>query len=127
MRVLTLLLVALSVSTAGSEPNWAPDTATIGKLEATLQSSGIPARGLGKVRELSAYNRYYAGYLSGDQKMIEGEFIEPFGEKSKPTSVHIVGSRKELPRVFDGGCSIVHIVYSVGSDRIISARCNGIA
>lgn len=34
---------------------------------------------------------------------------------------------EELPLVFDGGCSVVTVVFDVARDRVVSTKCNGVA
>jgi len=33
----------------------------------------------------------------------------------------------ELPQIFDGGCSVVTVVFDVGLDKIERVGCNGVA
>jgi hypothetical protein len=41
--------------------------------------------------------------------------------------VYLVRSKKDFPAIFDGGCGIVSIVYSVKPAKIVSLACNGVA
>ncbi len=59
--------------------------------------------------------------------MISGELVLPFGSKMKSAGIYIVSSKREFPTIFDGGCSVMHVVYDVEAGRVVSLQCNGIA
>ena len=58
--------------------------------------------------------------------MIRGELVIPTGPEMK-LGIHVVGSEKDFPLIFDGGCAVVNIVYSVEQEHVISLKCNGYA
>jgi hypothetical protein len=70
---------------------------------------------------LSLYDRYYAKGEGKDTGFIVGIFRYNADQKG---DVHIV-KYSSLPIVFDGGCNVVRIRYSVDNHRIESAECNG--
>jgi len=70
---------------------------------------------------LSSYVRYYAGEIANQKRFVKGVFLY----KTVPGRVEIVESDR-LPQVFDGGCSVVNLVYSVDEQRVISIFCQGV-
>jgi hypothetical protein len=58
--------------------------------------------------------------------MIRGELALPIGSKMKPAGTYVVGSKREFPMIFDGGCAVMHIVYDVEVSRLVSLQCNGL-
>jgi hypothetical protein len=100
-----------------------PDAATISKLESNIE---IPTFGNEPPPTVSEYARYYAPYMAGDHRMIRGELVRPMGSR-KPAGIYVVGSEKDFPHIFDGGCSVVHVVYDVETASVVSLKCNGYA
>jgi hypothetical protein len=49
------------------------------------------------------------------------------GAGAQTAGVHKVSSRTHFPQIFDGGCAVVNLVYSVEKQRIVSIKCNGYA
>jgi len=70
---------------------------------------------------LSSYTRYYAGTIKKGHRILLGHFEAGSGK------VQIVPSVRDLPVVYDGGCSIVSIRYDVTAGRVLDLFCNGIA
>jgi hypothetical protein len=132
MKILPILSLTLAVALGAQVPSqdWTPDSATIGKLESCIKKGDIPDWGRstkGHSPVIADYARYYTGYMADGQQMVAGEFIVPSGSNSKPAGVYVVRSRKDFPLIYDGGCSIVNIVYSVKLGKIVSLACNGVA
>lgn len=92
---------------------WAPTAELVDKIEAGLE---IP-RG----HPLQAYRRYYSGEVSGGHHVVTGVFL-----KSNHPGVEIV-PRDKLPRILDGGCSVMHLRYDVDSQKVLMLICNGVA
>lgn len=67
-------------------------------------------------RALAGYERYYA--LSKER--IEAVYLLPRGGAGR---VHRV-EPGSLPKVKEGGCAVVNIVYERGSDRFTRVLCN---
>ena len=68
--------------------------------------------------------------------MIRGELVIPAaasnvvilsGSKMKPVGIYVVGSEKDFPEIFDGGCTVVHVIYAVETAHVVSLKCNGYA
>ena len=74
---------------------------------------------------IAQYARYYFAYKANNRRMIRGELVRPFGPKMKPPGIYVVRSQKEFPIILDGGCAIMHLVYDVEADQIMSLQCNG--
>ena len=102
------------------------DAAIISKLESNIKPSDIPLRYLPAHPPIIAqYARYYFGYKADNHRMIRGELILPFRSKMKPAGIYVVGSQREFPTIFDGGCAVIHVVYDVEAGHMISLQCNG--
>jgi hypothetical protein len=112
-----MFLVALSASAQ----NWVPDEAVLSKLEVSVTQyhSRRPVA-------VASYARFYFGYTAENHRMIHGEYVLSRGSMSKPAGIYVVGSQKELPRIFDGGCSVINMIYDVEAGQIVSLECNGI-
>jgi len=128
MKQAPLLPLMFLIAFSSRAQNWTPDAALISKVEAGIKSDGIsPRYPEGHPLAIDKYARYYLGYTANSHRMIRGRFIIPFGTKMKPAGVYFVGSQKEFPVVFDGGCSVMNLVYDVEAEHVISLRCNGFA
>ena len=127
MRSLILLPVLLAPNSVCAQ-SWTPDVAIISKLETGIKPSDRPLRySPGHLPVVGQYARYYFGYKANNHRMISGEFVFPFGTKMKPAGIYMVGSERGFPTIFDGGCSVIHVVYDVEEVRMVSLQCNGVA
>jgi hypothetical protein len=121
-----ILLPVLLASSAGCAQSWTPDAAIISRLESSIKPGDIPLRySPGHPPVIDQYARYYFGYMANNHKMIRSKFVLPFHSKMKPAGVYMVGSEREFPIVFDGGCGVMHVVYDVDASLVVSLRCNG--
>lgn len=68
---------------------------------------------------LHEYVRHYKFYGTKANSKVEAIFI--FGEGS--SGIRLVG-QEGLPRVLDGGCSVVNVVLT-RAGKIVSVQCNG--
>ena len=68
---------------------------------------------------LHEYVRHYKFYGTDASSKVEAIFI--FGDGHG--GVRLVG-QEALPRVFDGGCSVVNVVLT-RAGKIVSVQCNG--
>jgi hypothetical protein len=117
----------LGLRKSGGAQDWTPDAAIISKLESDIKRSDIPLRYLsGHPPIIAQYARYYFGYKADNHRMIRGELILPFGSKMKPAGIYVVGSQREFPTIFDGGCAVMQVVYDVEAGRMVSLQCNGV-
>jgi hypothetical protein len=130
MRWIALLLLSLVMpacagaqKTEDSRP-WTPDAATIGKLEVSIKRGDIPQWAHGHVPVVTDYDRYYAGGSKNGESVVLGEFIAA-DISFAGAGIHVVRDKKDLPIIFDGGCGVVNIVYSVKLGRVTSLVCNG--
>jgi hypothetical protein len=128
MKQSLILSLVFWMTIAGYAQHWTPDVATISKVESSIKPSDIPQQYLPGHRPVIAeYARYYVGYTANNHRMIRGELIMPFGSRMKPAGTYVVGSEKDFPMIFDGGCAVMHVVYDVEAGHIVSLRCNGVA
>jgi hypothetical protein len=104
---------------------WTPDTAAIAKLESSIKPGAIPRWGNGHSPVITDYARYYTGATMNGESVILGEFVAPSGSAYK--GVYVVHSEVQFPMILDGGCGIVHVVYSVKAQKLVSVGCNGVA
>lgn len=72
---------------------------------------------------LSAYIRYYAYKKVSKKQYIVAVFVR--GE-SGVGRVEIIDF-KNLPIIFDGGCDVIEVRYSLNKKKIISSYCHGYA
>lgn len=113
--VLIAFAMALFGEANASEKNcaWAPTAGLVDKIEAGLETPrGHP---------LQAYRRYYSGEVSGGHHVVIAVFL-----KSNHPGVEVV-PRDKLPRILDGGCSVMHLRYDVESQKVLMLMCNGVA
>jgi hypothetical protein len=101
-----------------------PDVATIKKIESKMNSGAFPTSGYVHPPLFSAYARYYAAETKHHHHFVYGEFLEHEVAR-KDAGVYIVGSKKDFPEIFDGGCLIINMVYDVEAGKILSVICNG--
>lgn len=105
--------------------SWTPNEADIAKLEAGIKLEKLP-RWDARLPSLNGYARYYAGSTMKGEQVIFGELVTPLGSASKP-GVHIVENKRTFPEIYDGGCSVINLVYSLKQQKIVSIGCNGFA
>jgi hypothetical protein len=117
-KVLTMLAVftLAMMAQAAAQGAWTPDNNIIKRLE---DSAKVPGLGNDQI-PISKYVRYYAGTTQGGRKMIQGEWVV----SPEPPSIHVV-EESALPRIVDGGCGIVNLLYDVEDARIVYIYCNG--
>ena len=72
---------------------------------------------------LQDYARHYAGVTEGDRRIIVGVFVIQ-RLLDETAGIYIV-SDAELPRISDGGCSVITVRYDPSSKQIRS-QCNGV-
>ncbi len=125
---LVLSLIMVIMVSLGCAQSWTPDAAIISKVELGIRLSDIPPQYSPENPPIIAqYARYYVGYKANNHRMISGEFVLSMGSKSKPAGIYIVSSKIEFPTIFDGGCSVLHIIYDVDEAHLVSLKCNGFA
>jgi hypothetical protein len=108
-----------------SAQRWTLGDADIAKLEAGIKLETLP-RWDARLPPLSGYARYYAGSTMNNEKVILGELVTPLGSAYKP-GIHIVESKRTFPTIYDGGCAVINLVYSLKLQKIVSIGCNGFA
>jgi hypothetical protein len=109
-----IFLAAFACGASEASPDWVPDISLVTKIEASLHLPDGAA-------SLSSYTRYYAGTIKNGHRILLGHFEAGSGK------VQIVRSVRELPVIYDGGCSIVSIRYDVTAERVLDLFCNGVA
>jgi hypothetical protein len=120
-RLTWVLLGAFAVSS--SAQSWTPSPSQIEELESKIHLENLPYWKISKLPLLPGYERFYAGSMSGEDRVILGELIVPdTGEKP---GIHVVPSEKSFPMVWDGACSVIHLTYSEKLKGITSITCNG--
>lgn len=125
MRSLQILLASTIFATLAAAPSWTPDGVTIERLESSPRLKDLPKWSNGHQPVIAEYERYYYAYLADGHRMIRGELVIPTGSKMKPPGVYLLSSEREFPMIFDGGCAIMHLVYSVEKAQLVSLTCNG--
>jgi len=102
-----------------------PDPADIPKLEAAIKLEQLPGWSP-RLPALSGYVRYYASSTRGGEKVILGELVIPSINRGQP-GFHLVSSKRSFPLIYDGGCAVVNLVYSIQQQKVLSIQCNGVA
>ena len=115
------LLAVCCLSRSSMSQSWPVDTATIQKFETNLRASKYWSR----YSDVRKFDRYYAPITQNGRRIIAAEFLLLDLNNGKTPDAHIVSSEKDLPVIFDGGCSVINAVYDVEADRILSFACNG--
>lgn len=69
---------------------------------------------------LSSYVRYYAQHTLGKNLYIVATFVK----KESAGKIEIVDFQ-QIPQLFDGGCDVIKLRYSVSEKKIVSLLCNG--
>jgi hypothetical protein len=123
-----ILSLMLLMANSGRAQNWTPDAAIISKVESDIKPSDIPLEyPTGHPPIIGHYARYYFGYIgANNHRMISGELVLPWS-KMKAAGIYVVGSQREFPRISDGGCAVMHVVYDVEAGHMVSLQCNGLA
>jgi hypothetical protein len=118
------LIAIASLALPAAAQSWTPDLKTVTALDVSVKVPG----GYGRAPiPLKKYLRYYAGATVNGRRMIRGEFVlfNAFDSSKRP-GVYIV-AEDGLPVVFDGGCTVVNLLYDLKTARIVEISCNGIA
>jgi hypothetical protein len=127
-HILPIMAIIAGLTVVGCDQ--LPDDAEIARLEATIKLDQLPHWKEEPPHSLSAYARYYTASWNGE-RVILGELVlgdgRALGGDAHTPGVHMVSSRSLFPRIFDGGCTVVNLVYSVEKQRILSIKCNGYA
>ena len=93
--------------------SWTPSSELVRQVETELK---MPAG-----TKLPSYARYYYGQVLQGHRMLMGEFV--LG--SDAPGVHIVTPEK-VPKIFDGGCSLIDLKYDVVMNVVVDVSCNGV-
>ena len=120
----TALFLTASVAALASPKSWTPAWNQIAELESSVRLEKLPGGNAGGSSSLAGYERFYTGSGSKGRKVILGEFVLPTSPGQHP-GIHIVTSTDKFPQVEGGGCTIIHLVYSVPKSAILSIDCNG--
>lgn len=116
-KIIAMFFISVLFSNSAPAKNeWVPNRKCIKSIERNI----VMPKGAIKI---TAYSRYYSGQTINKKKFIIGIFINKGKEINK---VHIV-PQYELPKVFDGGCSIIHFKYNADEMKVVSIFCNGSA
>ena len=112
---MTSVCTICSIAAGAAEP-LSPDV--IRRLEsAVVMPSGA--------KPIQSYDRFYTIENKNGREMVSGIFLG-FPEQHAAPAVHIV-EPMNMPRVSDGGCYVVHLLYDVQAKRIVMLFCNGVA
>jgi hypothetical protein len=118
-HILPIVAIIVGITVVGCDQ--LPDDPEIATLEATIKLDQLPHSKEEPLRPLSAYARYYTASWNGE-RVILGELV--LGGVRTP-GVYMVRSRSDFPKIYDGGCAVVKLVYPVEKQTIVSIKCNG--
>jgi hypothetical protein len=99
---------------------WMPNLDDVASVEATIR---MPAGS----SSLKKYIRYYAGTVAKGHRVLLGHFELGPTANGADGEVRLVRSKKDLPVVYDGGCSIISFRYDMTEKRVLNLSCNGVA
>ncbi len=116
MCALGLCLINIAANVQASPPRSAqqPSLQLIKNIEATL----VMPPG---AHDLATYVRYYSQQIVKRRKFIVATYIYD----GSPGRIVIVDSTS-APRIFDSGCDVIELRYSVVPKKVISIMCNGV-
>ena len=124
-NVLAIVPIALAWAGAGmaaphaGEParkSWTPTAAMVADVESQLR--------MPKDNVLGDYARYYYGEYEGGHRQLVGNFVHK-GMFKQNAGVKIVSGEEDVPRVFDGGCLVIHVVFDADTKQVVLLKCNG--
>lgn len=119
-RVLFALLACVDSATllaGGPTPpdqHWTPTVELAAGTEPWLR---MPAG-----TKLDDYSRYYYGKIEQGRRLLIGVFVSD----GKHRGVQITTEEK-APRILDGGCYQITVVYDVDAKQTVRIKCNGFA
>ena len=127
-HILPIVAIIAGLAVVGCDR--VPDDAEIATLEATIKLDQLPHWKEEPPRPLSGYARYYTASWNGERvilgELVLGDVRTQGGDAHTP-GVYMVDSRSRFPKIFDGGCAVVNLVYSVEKQRILFIKCNSSA
>ena len=100
---------------AAVHDGWTPSTPLIKQVESHLK---LPDGS----KPLPAYARYYYGTLEHGHRVLVGEFVSG----QTPPGVHVV-KPGHMPKILDGGCSVINLRYDTEKKVVIALFCDGVA
>lgn len=112
---IVLGLVHSMVDAAPNNTVWDPPPSLIAVIEEHI---AMPVH----ASPLKSYVRYYSGVTTNNRRMVIGKFLLD--------TVHAgikISEINGVPRVLDGGCSVVNLKYDVRKKKIVAIFCNGVA
>ena len=125
LKVTALFSITLMASVAFASPKrWTPAQKQIAELESRINLERVPGWEASGSSSLNAYERFYTGSKRKGNKVILGELVLPT-EPAEHPGLNIVSSSDNFPVISGGGCTIIHLVYSVPTNTITSIYCNG--
>ena len=68
------------------------------------------------------YARYYYGSVENGRRLLIGTFIRD----DRHPGIRVT-TKGKVPRVFDGGCYQINVIYDVDAKQTVLIRCNGVA
>lgn len=105
-------LRASAPASAHEAASWTPTPALVVDVEARL---ALPEG----AAPMDSYGRYYYGKFKHGRRVLVGEFVQDLSP-----GVHII-SPTHAPRILDGGCSVIRLVYDVAQKKVTALFCNG--
>src|SRR5262245_4698462 len=98
---------------AAALEQWTPSQRDIADLE---KLATMPQR---SPKPLMSYRRFYSGTFRDRKRLVVGILLA-----FEPSGIEIV-KFEDLPVIFDGGCSIIHVEFVVDTKSFASISCNG--
>lgn len=121
MRIGQLLIAALLASSCSAEVPGTPEK-LMDQIEktVTLPETAYPMEAYGRNYAFTGRGEVRAVYLvpSALEGLVEAASVAAAGER------RFFSSTRELPKIADGGCRVVTVVYDVPTRRMIMAACS---
>jgi hypothetical protein len=127
------LIAVLWLAACASAPEPPPRQAV--EIEAPVNVSGDTVRAIEsriemppQAQALAAYDRYYAGMMLDGREGVQGVLLlrSAFGSGARPGMAPVadvpgafVGAPDDLPRIDDGGCSVVTLYFGIATQSFV--------
>lgn len=121
--IVTAALVAMPAASSASAGDEYPPADLVKEIERQIE---VP-----EDSRLADYDRYYAFRILKDRKVIEGAFMHHDFKRRWPGQAvpGVAGAyvtvQKDLPRVADGGCGVLMVIYDIETKKLAHMAYEG--
>jgi hypothetical protein len=119
-----LITAATLARPSEAAPRWADQSALPAPRDAEAVMARIEAKtGIPSGAPIASYDRFYAYAGDGGGKIVVAIYVrhDPGGPGKGRRWV----AARDLPLIFDGGCSVVNLLFDLEADKVVKLSCNG--